>query len=195
MSPASEVEPEEPGGKSLSHLQLLIARRPSIVILGLEACDRMSFHGFTTYWMIKKASLCTVHCVENTAGHKKYSVLPGEADQTSQVGHSGAVLRNLTPLLPAALEVQRTVNRGRQFLIGVGHVWLNGCQLEVIVKVPPIRKEVQAKELKQQNKTTETEEGSRNKAADTDNKRNECQNLLMHPVCLVFSAISAAAFS
>ena len=63
------------------------------MIPGLEARDRTSFHGFTTYWMIKKVSSCTVHCVENTASHKKDSVgqctlltvLLGEADQTSEV--------------------------------------------------------------------------------------------------------------
>ena len=42
------------------------------MIPGLEASDQKSFHGFTTYgWMIKKAISCTVHCVENTANHKK----------------------------------------------------------------------------------------------------------------------------
>ena len=63
------------------------------MVPGLEVHDRMSFHGFTTYWMIKKASSCTVHCVENMASHQEDSigqctvptVSPGEADQTSEV--------------------------------------------------------------------------------------------------------------
>ena len=95
------------------HLQLPIARRPSIVIPGLKACDQTSFHGFTTYWMIKKALSCTVHCVENTASHQNgvgqctmLTVSPGEADQTSEI-HSGAVLQNLMQLLPEALQVQQ----------------------------------------------------------------------------------------
>ena len=61
-------------------------------IPGLAAHGWTSFHGFTTYWVIKKAPSCTVHSVENTASYQrdgvgKYTmptVSTGEADQTSQ---------------------------------------------------------------------------------------------------------------
>ena len=102
-SEASEVEREETEANRCHHLQLPIARRPSIVIPGLEACGWTSFHGFTTYWMIKKAPSCTVHCVENTASDKKdgvgqctvLTVSAGEADQTSEI-----------PIPQLSLEVQ-----------------------------------------------------------------------------------------
>ena len=67
-SSASEVGHEEPGDDSL--LPPATAKK----ILGLAVRSRTSFHGFTTYWMIKKAPSCTVHSVENTASHKKDGV-------------------------------------------------------------------------------------------------------------------------
>ena len=87
VSAMSEVEREEPGGESL--LPPATAKK----ILGLASRDWTSFHGLTTYWMIKKAPSCTVHSIENTASHQidgvgQYTVLtvsPGEADQTSEI--------------------------------------------------------------------------------------------------------------
>ena len=73
-STASEVEHKEPGGKSLSQPVTPNCTRPSFMIPGLKAHGRTSFHGFTTYWMIKKAPSCTVYCVENTGSRKNDGV-------------------------------------------------------------------------------------------------------------------------
>ena len=83
---ASEVEHEEPGGRLLSP-PATGKKIPSL------AARLDELHGFTTYWMIKKAPSCTVHSVENTANHQKdgvgqYTVLTvslGEADQTTEI--------------------------------------------------------------------------------------------------------------
>ena len=109
VSAALEAEREEPGRESLSPPATPIARRLSIVIPGLEAYGWTSFHGFTTYWMIKKASSCTVYCVENMADHKKMVWVSVQcrqklANHQKSRCHSGAVLRNLMLLLPAALK-------------------------------------------------------------------------------------------
>ena len=105
----SEAEREEPGGKSLS------PRTTAKKIPDLAARDWMSFHGFTTYWMIKKAPSCTVHYIQNIASHQKDGVGQYHARQFCQekltehqksLCHSGAILWNLRLLLPAALEVQ-----------------------------------------------------------------------------------------
>ena len=53
------------------HLQLPIARRPIIVILGLEAHGQTTFHGFTTYWMIKKAP-CALCSTKHSKSSKRW---------------------------------------------------------------------------------------------------------------------------
>ena len=80
MSATSEVEREEPEGESL--LPPATAKK----ILGLAVCGWTSFHGFTIYWMIKKAPSCTVHSLENTGSHKKDGV--GQLQYTVSTGRS-----------------------------------------------------------------------------------------------------------
>ena len=86
---ASEIEHEQSGGQSL--LPTATPNKTKHCDLGLEVRGWTSFHGFTTYGMVKKP-LHVLRTVENTASHEKRrgsvyraTLSSGEGDQTSEI--------------------------------------------------------------------------------------------------------------